>query len=236
MTIKETLGFAVDGTPNCNFPSESKYDIPWLRLDMAGDFFDMPFHIWGAKARKSRHDGTILFYCDDYRFSAIWKKPNYIVESSCTSVGEVNFTSSLYTPKALVIHNTFKKRWLSRYWQENGIRVWVDLNVPSEFTEINLCGVPDGWNAFITHGYADRVDNLEYELSIARWKSGLSTPNLVVYGGGKAVRDWCDNQRILYIPEASDLKRGRYKDYLGNKSFVNQRSRNQSIQTQGVTI
>ena len=236
MSIKETLGFSTDGTPNCNFPSEPEYDIPWLRMDMMGDFLDMPIHIWGAKGRTTVHEGTILFYCDDYRFSSLWKKPNYIVDSKCTSASEINYTVTMYTPRALVLHKTFMKRWLSRYWQENGIRIWVDLNVPTEFRDINLLGVPDGWDAFITHGYADRLEALENERQIAQWKSGKSEPNFVVYGGGKPVRDWCSENRILYVPEASDVKRGRYKDYLDNKAFLKDRTRNKSIAQQGVSV
>ena len=229
MAIKETLGFSTDGTPNTNFPSEKTFGIPWLRLDMMGDFVDMPINMWGAKARTAKHDGSILFYVDDYRFSALWKNPSRVSDTECTSASEVNFTVTLYTPRALVLEKVFKKRWMARYWQEKGIRIWVDLNVPTEFTEDNLLGVPDGWNAFITHGYADRLEMLNNELWVAQNKSGRNEPNFVVYGGGKPVRDWCSDNRVLYIPEASDVKRGKYKDYLNNKSFLTQRTRNKSI-------
>ena len=46
----------------------------------------------------------------------------------------------------------YKKRWLSRYFQECGIKVYADVNVSHKFIEYNKMGIPKGYNAFFTRG------------------------------------------------------------------------------------
>lgn len=200
--------------PNARFPTDNEWDIPTLNADMQGDFVDMPFQPWGAKGRKLKMPGTYHFYVDDYRFNALWRgnNPNQVVESGCKSVVEPNITVSLTSPKAYVIASTFCKRWLARYWQEMGIRVFVDLNVPTEFSDITLAGLPDDWRAFSTHGYTDRLEATHREYQLATWHYGSDDIIFIVYGGGKNVQEESKHMGWIWIPEASDAKRGKISD------------------------
>jgi hypothetical protein len=94
------------------------------------------------------------------------------------------------TPMAVAIHAIYQKRWASRAWQELGIRILVDLNVPERYLRWNLTGVPRGWRAYATRGYRDRPESLRREWSVMReWSEGLGT--LLVYGGGRATHEVC---------------------------------------------
>jgi len=42
------------------------------------------------------------------------------------------------TPVAYGLHQIYKKRWISRYWQECGVKVWADLNVAKKFQKWTL--------------------------------------------------------------------------------------------------
>ena len=62
-------------------------------------------------------------------------------------------------------------------------------------------GIPDGYNAFATRGYADRQEYLKEEIQIAREISGKDIPNMIVYGGGDKIKDICVQNSIIYVEQ-----------------------------------
>ncbi len=188
--------------PDVIFPSDNMYEIPCLLMEKQPESgLLMPFQAWGVNTRQKKVVGTYHFYVDDYRFSAIWKDPAKIIASGCQSLVEPNFSLFDTTPVAYGLHSIYKKRWLSRWLQEQGITIWVDLNVSKKFYDYNLLGVPDGYNAFCTRGYADRKTDLLREIDIARRISGMATPRMIVYGGGQDVQRICEENRLTYCPQ-----------------------------------
>lgn len=159
-----------------------------------------PVKPYGADSRDKKGIGTYHFYVDDYRFEAIWNNPNKIINSDCLSIIEPNLSLFNTTPVSFGLHLIFKKRWISRYLQSENIRIFVDLNVNSKFAEYNLLGVPDGWISFATRGYADRLQDLEFEYNLAVKKSG-GNPIFVIYGGGKKVQDFSAEHNCIYIEQ-----------------------------------
>ena len=220
--------FDKNGVPNAVFPCEPEYDIPWLRQDLEGDFVDLPMNTWGAKARTSAHPGTINFYTVDAKFSTVWKNPYQIVDSDCTTICETNYTVSLYTPKAVLLEKIYRKRWLSRFFQEYGIRVFVDMLMPTEFAKFALLGVPKGWRAYSTRGYDKRLESLELTVDVCKSHRGGDDILMLVYGGGKLVRSYCAQNGLIYIPEDADVKRGKHLEFFNIKQCLSQRTRNDS--------
>jgi hypothetical protein len=84
--------------------------------------------------------------------------------------------------------------------------VYVDLNVSIKFAEYNRLGIPDGFNAFMTRGYSDRVEYLKNEHRIAQEISGMSIPNLIVYGGGDKIREFCFKNSLVYVEQFMNSK------------------------------
>lgn len=196
--------------PNTTWPSDNAAGVPTLLLDRQAGVVDLPFSRWGRETRKSRMRGTWHFYTDDSRFNGLWSRPQALVNSACVAAAEPNFSVHAQTPAAVAIWQTYRKRWLARYWQETGVRVLVDLHVAAEHAEANLMGVPAGWRSFATRGSVVRLDALDAEHAIATRVAGDrgKVPILfVVYGGGAAVAERCRSRGWIWFPEEADAVR-----------------------------
>lgn len=186
------------------WPSANEWDIPDLLPGMQAIGVDMPVNRWGAEARTARFNGTYHFYTDDYRFTGLWKNPRLVVESGCKAAIEPNYSTSDMTPKSVVLWGIYRKRWLARYWQANGIRIFVDLAIDPKFRDINLLGVPRGWRAYATYIYEtehkDHPTWLQTDFEIACEHAGTDALLFLVYGGGKEVEQICKERSWFYVP------------------------------------
>lgn len=187
------------------YPSDNIFDIPVLRTDRQPGHLVLPLAAYGT-GRKMTNAKTIHFYVDDYRFESLWKFPARLLATKAKAIVEPNFSTFDTMPAALGLQFIYKKRWLARYYQENGISVYVDLHVSSKFYDYNRLGIPAGYNAFATRGVRGRVSRLQAELEIAREISGSSVPNLFVYGGGREIQDFCCRSSLLYIHDFMSAK------------------------------
>jgi len=198
---EETKEFYLKMIGDYIYPSNNEFDIPTLLDTNQPVHLEMPFAPWGAESRYKKGIATYHFYVDDYRFEQLYKNPILLLQSGCKAVVEPNNSIHDQTPMAYAIYQTFRKRYLTRYLQECGIQVWVDLNVSPHFEEINALGVPEGYNAFCTRGVTGWIPTTERHWEMAKRISGLEKPNMFVYGGGKDVEEWCRERDIVYIKE-----------------------------------
>lgn len=183
------------------FASDNDLEIPMLDIGMQAKALHLPLLGWGSIKRGKRvNRGTWHFYRDDYKFKALWDTPDKLLLTECNCVIEPNLSVFPQTPLAVAIELTYKKRWLSRYWQAHGVEILVDLNVAYEHSRLNLLGVPQGWKAYASHGYSERLEDLDYEYSLARERAGAE-PLFLVYGGGKAVADRCKERGWIHAQE-----------------------------------
>ena len=206
----EDSGYDEDqvAVPDMYFPSNNEWDIPLLDINMQAKYLDLPLHGWGTISRKTRNASqTIHFYVDDYRFNAIWKNPQQLVECNPINVIEPNFTTSHGMGRAMILWLTFKKRWIARYWQTQGIRVFVDAFAP-ELEDINFMGVPKEWAAFATRylgtnpsgekaGWDDVIETYEK----CREYSTAENLIFVVVGGRKDVEAKCAERGWFHVLE-----------------------------------
>jgi len=192
--------------PDALWASDNDYDIPLLDIEMQADAVDLPLSIWGSLKRTARMNGTWAFYTDDYRFEELWRDPSPVVNTQAINIVEPNFSTTAQMPFAVCLYNIYRKRWLARWWQSRGLRVFVDLNVHPKLYEVNLLGVPQGWKSYATRGYSAQLDLLEREYELARAHAG-STPLFVVYGGGKAVQEHCKANGLIWFDEVMNYGR-----------------------------
>jgi len=194
--------------PDTIFPTNNQYDIPALTTSVQAGVVDMPFVCWGTISRRAKMTGTYHFYTDDYRFNALLKRPEQLLKTGCITAVEINVSLFEQMPMVIALYRTYRKRWASRYWQSQGIRVIADLNVAPRYREINALGIPPGWTSFATRGYNNRVADTEAEYTQACTIAGHSNILFIVYGGGADVRALCQQhagENWLYIPEQRDL-------------------------------
>lgn len=189
------------------YESDNPYEIPNLLLEMQAGKVELPLTPWGANSRLRKDVATYHFYVDDYRFEALFKDPIKLLTSGCKAVVEPNCSCHDQTPIAYGISLIYKKRWLCRYFQECGIKVYADLNVAHKFIEYNKMGIPKGYNAFFTRGLDGWMESLKSDLQVAQEISGLERPNLVVYGGGEEIQEFCRKHGLLYIHDFINSKK-----------------------------
>ena len=199
------------GIPDAIWPTDNKFGIPLLSIDRQADALEIPVEIWGAKKRGTGC-GTLAFYTEDYRFAALWSKPDDIMRAGAASFVEPNFSIYQDFPLAVALWRTYQKRWLARYWQSLGMRCFVDLNVNPNYYDVNLLGVPKGWKAYATRGYSDRLEYTGQELGMAKEHAGTDDIMFVVYGGGKQVKAWCEDNGAVWISEDMDRAKGLYEE------------------------
>jgi hypothetical protein len=206
-----------EGVPDSLWPTDNEWGVPLLDIERQANAFDVPIETWGAKGR-GKKAGTYHFYTEDSRFATIWQKPDMVVQAGCVNAVEPNFSVYDQFPRAVALWATFRKRWLARYWQSCGIRIFVDLNVARPYDDLNMLGVPRGWLAYATRGYESRLDGTAAELEIARTHAGTSSVLFLVYGGSAKVRDWCNANGAVWVAEDMDRGKGKYLDALGGSS------------------
>lgn len=192
--------------PQALFPSDNDFDIPVLDLNFCADYFELPYVQWGSIARYREMRGTWGFYVDDVIFEPVWANPDGIFKSFCSTAIEVNFSVTVDTPGALAVWQTYRKRWLSRYWQSKGVKIIVDLNVDPKYFELNLLGVPNGWWAFSTRAYMREAKWLEAQYERARQIAAGSGKFLfIVYGGGQRVKKLYPNWKdVIWCADLED--------------------------------
>ena len=79
-----------------------------------------------------------------------------------------------------------------------------------EHYDVNMLGIPDGWKAFATRGYSDRLDGTHAEYAQAQRIAGEGvTPLFLVYGGGVKVKEECQRNGWLWLQENMDTGKGR---------------------------
>lgn len=192
---------------DCLYESNNEFDIPNLLMEKQAGKLQLPFAPWGADSRLRKDVATYHFYVDDYRFEAIWKDPVKVLTSGVKALVEPNLSVYDTTPIAYGLHQIYKKRWIARFFQECGLLIYADLNVSTKFKDFNKMGIPDGFDAFFTRGYSDRLDYLKDEFQTARQISGKDSPNLLVYGGGDTIREFCIKKSLVYVQDFINSKK-----------------------------
>lgn len=197
------------GVPDALFPSDNEWGIPTLDVRMQADAVELPVTVWGSVAHSKKVRGTYHCYTDDRRFEGLWSDPGQLPASGCPSAVEPNFSTHEQMPAAVALWSIYRKRWIARYWQSKGVRVFCDLNVHPKFRALNFLGLPKGWRAFATRSHRDVPEGIEDDFRGAATWAGTDQLVFAVCGGGKAIEAACAQHGWFYIPEHSSFVRGK---------------------------
>lgn len=185
---------------NTIFYSDNEFGIPTIDKDLF-----VPEWVIPAKQRiqsdRDVSNGAIHFFVDDYHFETMWNRTNQTL-SIMQRIGRAFSPDfSIYTeyPVAAQIWNTYRNRWLGRYWQMNGISVIPTITWGDE-RSYDFCylGVPKGSNVAIsTVGANMDKDKEAQRLFVKGFEEMLKRiePNKVlVYGEVSPIKleDYCD--------------------------------------------
>lgn len=192
--------------PDAVWATDNEWGIPLLDINLQATSLDLPFVTWGTTSRKARMSGTWHFYTEDYRYNKLWSDPSDIINSKCVNIVEPNYSIYNQMPPAVALWAIYRKRWIARWAQSYGIKIFSDLNVAEHAYKINLLGIPRGWKAWCTRGYSERLSSTEKEYQIAVEHAGTSSILFVVYGGGKLVKEMCQSNGWIWFDEQENNK------------------------------
>jgi Domain of unknown function (DUF4417) len=199
------------------WPSDNPWGVPSLLLEKAADQVPHPVWTWGSIGHTRPMPGTWHFYTSDRAFEPLWRRPQRVLASGPSAVIEPNFSTTDQMPLSLSLWHTYRKRWLGRYWQQCGLRLFVDLDIDGELLRPSdacnghipgLLGVPRGWSAYASRAHANNPDSLLFEWETAKEYSGRSAPLFLVVGGGKQVKALAQENGWVWVPEHLQLVHG----------------------------
>ncbi len=202
------------------WPTDNPWCVPSLLPELCADQVPFPVVTWGTIGARRPMSGCWHFYTSDRKFEPLWKRPHRVLYSRPAAVVEPNFSTTDQTPFAVSLWHVYRKRWLARYWQSQGLKVFVDLNVESSLNAPhdalngglpNLLGVPRGWKAYASRAHADRPESLLAEFEVARSHS-QATPLFLVIGGGRRVQDLAREHGWAWVPEQIQTAHNAGKD------------------------
>jgi hypothetical protein len=188
--------------------------IPTLDPALQAAGVPTPVYPWGSRSRRLANPGTYHFYTPDFLFNALWSREGswaMPVRTGVRCLVEPNFSTYVGQPDSEVLWATYRKRVISRRWQEEGVPILVDLNVGGYAQQrINLLGVPKGWRSYATRSHRETgIDGLNEDHDAAIEHAGTMDVLFAVFGGGMATREACEDNGWTWVPEHSDVVRGR---------------------------
>lgn len=106
------------------FPTVEKYDGDtqvkrWISFNLTRKY----------KMSVYRQDLGIHFFIDDYQFECLWEQPNKYIENFRKVGLLVAPDFSLYSdfPVAIQMYNKYRNHWLTKFYQDRGIKVIPSL-------------------------------------------------------------------------------------------------------------
>lgn len=113
------------------FPSLSPHGIPLLAPQhwrLPEDFRLLPYR--SRLDRLDRERDVCHFFLDDYRFESTWNQPEVGLRHVSGYFATCSPDFSLYPdwPRAAQLWNTYRSRWVARFWQSRGARVIPTVN------------------------------------------------------------------------------------------------------------
>lgn len=136
---QENWGSKVSGDLNklntfCLFETDNEYGFPEVKSSANLTPADLLMFHMSKKKLASDRDKTISFFIDDYKFEPLWSCPQKYIELLRFYEGMISPTFSIWDnqPYALNLFNMYRSRWCTRFFQENGVKVLVDVRWAGE--------------------------------------------------------------------------------------------------------
>lgn len=194
------------------WPSDNEWGVPTLDASLQGCEADLREGIlnWGSRRRGKDGWRLIHFYTDDHKFWSLHANPRIAAELKCQALVEPNYSTRDDMARAEALWWIHSKRVIARWWQTQGLSIFVDLNVDFAFEDLMLLGVPIGWRAYATRFHrGNTIADLERDYQIACARRQDSDVLFVVVGGGAKVLAACAERGWVHVVEDASRARGK---------------------------
>lgn len=204
----------------------ASYGIHLVPLDAAGDY-DLPLLLpqtvnpadlpapdaWQKWGRVNRSSSAAAWhhYCTDAKFTTLLRDPKKLIDTGAKFTTEVNVSSYQLDPLPVTLAGLWRKRCVSRIWQDHGVAVAVDMHVSGLARELVFDGVDRNHNFFCTRYKARDLsgDYLGIEAVIDDYDLVLDfvgedvKPTFVVYGVPASLTAECQERGWIVLPNAA---------------------------------
>ena len=150
----------------------------------------------------------VHFFIDDYQFERVWNNPQAYIEKlqKYAAVMAPDFSPYGDMPLATQIFNHYRKHWVARFWQDNGITVIPTIRSSTDprSLEFYLDGEPIGGVVAISSMWVKEKDEEIYNAAKAEWDGmikALNPSKILVYGKTFKFMEGQDIERIEKFTE-----------------------------------
>lgn len=112
------------------FDTDNEFGFPVVASSPDFKAADLiPFHIAKTEKRRKDEDRAVHFFIDDYKFEQVWSRPHQYIDMFRAYGNMISLDFSIWSiqPYALNLFNMYRSRWCTRYYQEHGVNVLVDV-------------------------------------------------------------------------------------------------------------
>lgn len=151
-----------------NFKGVGEYDIPELEPIYEYEIGDIKEWIGFnyVLSDKEPEGKAVHFFIDDYQFNRIWNNPEKYVDKlrKYEAVLTPDFSPYADMPMATQIFNHYRKHWVGRFLQENGVKVIPTIRASKDDRSFKwyLDGEPKGGVVCISSMWTSKEDDREY--------------------------------------------------------------------------
>lgn len=209
---KASTQFKVENILNlavAEYNGVGKYDIPQLNpiyIEDVGEIKEwIGFnYVLSDKGPKGK---AVHFFIDDYQFERVWNSPEKYVEKlkQYECVLTPDFSPYGDMPMATQIYNHYRKHWVGKYWQDNGIKVIPTIRASTDERSLEwyLEGEPKGGIVCISNMWTRDKAGKDYFLNreFKTMKEILKPQKILVYG-----KEMAELQGVEYIPTFTEKR------------------------------
>ena len=156
---------------------------------------------------------AVHFFIDDYQFERVWNNPDKYIEKlkKYVCVASPDFSPYGDMPLCLQIYNHYRKHWVARYFQENGITVIPTIRCSTDKRSMSwyLDGEPEESIVIISSMWATTSEEMKQAFlkEFKKMKNKLNPTKVFVYG--KEIEGLSGN--IEYVQTFGDQRWNRGK-------------------------
>lgn len=146
----------------------------------------------------------VHFFVDDYQFVRVWKNPDAYVGKLQKFQAVCAPDFSMYTdfPRVMQIYNHYRKHWVGRYWQSQGVNVIPTIGW-SDHSSYEWCFDGDPVQSVVAVSSVGTQNNdISSKLFNDGWDEMLKRldPQLIVFYGNMPEHVLAEKGRILHVP------------------------------------